>query len=274
MENLSKIKCFLLDMDGTINLGAKLLPGSSDFMNYLKESGRDFVFVTNNSSKSGQHYVQKMRNLGINCSSDNVLTSGEATANYLNSLESQAKIYLMGTPDLEEEFINWGFSLTAENPDYVILGFDMTLTYEKLVIGCDLIRRGVTYIATHPDFNCPTETGYIPDCGSIIELIKASTGKLPKIIGKPNNEIIRSAFRKRPQYKLEEFAMVGDRLYTDIKAGMSAGITSILVLSGEATRKDIEESDVKPIIICNGVGEIYRSLRKLDEANESKERVR
>ncbi|VBB07344.1 Hypothetical protein LUCI_2588 [Lucifera butyrica] len=265
MENLGKIKCFLLDMDGTINLGAKLLSGSGDFINYLKESGRDFIFVTNNSSKNGRHYVQKMRNLGIDCSSNNVLTSGEATANYLNSLKPKAKIYLIGTPDLEEEFINWGFTLTAENPDYVVLGFDMTLTYEKLVIGCDLIRKGVTYIATHPDFNCPTETGYIPDCGSMIELIKASTGKLPKIIGKPNDLIIKSAFRKRPQYKLEEFAMVGDRLYTDIKAGVCADITSILVLSGEAAMKDVEESDVKPTFIFDGVATIYQKLKEADE---------
>ncbi len=264
MENLGKIKCFLLDMDGTINLGAKLLPSSGGFMNYLKESGRDFVFVTNNSSKSGQHYVQKMRDLGIDCNSNNVLTSGEATANYLNNLKPKAKLFLLGTPDLEEEFTNWGFTLTTENPDYVVLGFDMTLTYEKLVIGCDLIRNGVTYIATHPDINCPTETGYIPDCGSIIELIKASTGKSPTIIGKPNDGIINSAFRKKPQYTPAEFAMVGDRLYTDVKAGLNAGITSILVLSGEATMKDVAESAIKPTFIFDNVGIIQQKLKESD----------
>lgn len=265
MKSLKQIKCFLLDMDGTINLGAKLLPGAGEFMNYLKESGRDFLFVTNNSSKNGDHYVKKMRNLGIECDINDVLTSGEATANYIHSIKPGARIYLMGTPELETEFKSWGFTLTADQPDFVVLGFDMTLTYEKLVIGCDLIRAGVTYIATHPDFNCPVENGYIPDCGAMMELIKASTGKVPKVIGKPNGEIVESAFRKR-NYKPEEFAMVGDRLYTDVKTGVNAGITAILVLSGEATMKDVEESDVKPTFIFDGVGDIYKQLKAEDEA--------
>ncbi len=267
MENLGKIKCFLLDMDGTINLGASLLPGAKDFIDYLRTSGRDFLFLTNNSSKDSLHYVKKMQKLGIDCDSNYVLTSGDATISYINNLKPQARIFLMGTPELEQDFLKMGFVLTDQNPDYVVLGFDMTLTYEKLVIGCDFIRQGVTYIATHPDFNCPVENGYIPDAGSMIELIKASTGKSPLVIGKPNKEIIQSAFRKRSNYKIDEFAMVGDRVYTDIKTGVNAGITSILVLSGESTVEDLEKNNVQATFIFNGVGEIYKTLKEYDESN-------
>ncbi len=265
MADLKDIKCFLLDMDGTVTIGSELLPGASEFLQYLKESGRDFLFMTNNSSKNSNDYVKKMCGLGIQCDHNDVMTSGEATVNYLHSVKPNARVYLMGTPELEEQFMSWGFTLTADRPDFVVLGFDKTLTYEKLVIGCDLIRAGVTYIATHPDFNCPMpNNGYIPDCGAMMELIKASTGKMPKVIGKPNSEIAISAFRKRNQYKPEEFAMVGDRIYTDVKTGINAGITSILVLSGEATMKDVEESDVKPTYVFSGVGEICDYLKESD----------
>ncbi len=265
MTDLSKIKCFLLDMDGTVTIGNELLPGAAEFLKYLKESGRDYLFMTNNSSKNSDDYVQKMRGLGIACNPIDVMTSGEATVNYLYSLKPKARVYLMGTPELEKQFLDYKFILTDKNPDFVVLGFDKTLTYEKLVIGCDLIRAGVPYIATHPDFNCPMPNdAYIPDCGAMMELIKASTGKTPKVIGKPNREIVESVFRKRCQYKPEEFAMVGDRLYTDVKTGINAGITSILVLSGEATMKDVNESDVKPTYIFKGVGEIYEYLKEKD----------
>lgn len=265
MKSLGEIKCFLLDMDGTINLGSALLPGAKDFMDYLQSSGRDFVFVTNNSSKNSDHYVKKMCDLGIKCDASNVLTSGDATVSYLNSLKPKARVYLMGTPELEQEFQEAGFSLTDKNPEYVVLGFDMTLTYEKLVKGCDFIRDGVTYIATHPDFNCPVEKGYIPDCGSMIELIKASTRKVPFVIGKPNKEIIKSAFRKRSLYSLDEFAMVGDRVYTDVKTGENAGIASVLVLSGEGTVADLEKYGVTATFVYDSVGAMYQELKKYDE---------
>lgn len=264
LKRLCEVKCFLLDMDGTIYLGNRLFDGTLDFLSYLKETGRNFLFLTNNSSKDNIHYVNKLKNLGIEVTKDDVLTSGEATASYLHAQKPGARVYLLGTPELEREFISWGFTLTDENPDYVVLGFDQTLTYQKLVTACDLIRAGVTYIATHPDFNCPVENGYIPDTGSMIELIAASTGKRPKVIGKPNKEIIESAFRKR-KYEQNEYAMVGDRLYTDIATGNNAGICSILVLSGEATVEDVEQSEVKPMFMLKDISEILACLKKGDQ---------
>ncbi len=263
MSSLADIRLFLLDMDGTVYLGSRLLPGSLDFLRYLSETGRDHLFLTNNSSRNATYYAEKLTRLGWPARPEEVLTSGEATALYLGGLKPAARIYLLGTPDLEQEFSAHGFVLTEEQPDYVVLGFDMTLTYEKLVRACDLIRAGVPFIATHPDFNCPTETGYIPDCGAMIALITASTGVKPQVIGKPNREIIDAMFRKKPVER-SPVAMVGDRLYTDIVMGHNAGVASVLVLSGEAKLQDIEEAPIKPDYVMSGLAELHAALRQVD----------
>ena len=264
MSSLADIRLFLLDMDGTVYLGSRLLPGSLDFLRYLEESGRDHLFLTNNSSRNADYYSKKLTKLGWPAKPDEILTAGEATALYLGGEKPTARIYLLGTPDLETEFASYGFVLTDEAPDYVVLGFDMTLTYEKLVKACDLIRAGVPFIATHPDINCPTETGYIPDCGAMTALISSSTGVTPKVIGKPNREIIDAMFRKKP-VRRDQVAMVGDRLYTDIVMGHNAGVTSILVLSGEAKESDIPAAPVKPDFVVAGLGDLYKKLKQADE---------
>lgn len=265
MSSLADIRLFLLDMDGTVYLGSRLLPGSLDFLRYLGETGRDHLFLTNNSSRNAQYYAQKLTKLGWPAQPGEILTSGEATALYLGGLKPAARIYLLGTPDLETEFAAHGFVLTDENPDYVVLGFDMTLTYDKLVRACDLVRGGVPFIATHPDLNCPTESGYIPDCGAMTALITASTGVTPKVIGKPNREIIDAMFRKKP-VRRDQVAMVGDRLYTDIVMGHNAGVTSVLVLSGEAKESDIPAAPVQPDHVAGGLGALYEALKKADAA--------
>ena len=263
MSSLADIRLFLLDMDGTVYLGSRLLPGSLDFLRYLGETGRDHLFLTNNSSRNADYYAQKLTKLGWPAQPGEILTSGEATALYLGGLKPSARVYLLGTPDLETEFAAHGFVLTDENPDYVVLGFDMTLTYDKLVRACDLVRGGVPFIATHPDLNCPTETGYIPDCGAMTALITASTGVTPKVIGKPNREIIDAMFRKKP-VRRDQVAMVGDRLYTDIVMGHNAGETSVLVLSGEAKEADISAAPVKPDHVAGGLGALYEALKQAD----------
>ncbi len=268
MSSLADIRLFLLDMDGTVYLGSRLLPGSLDFLRYLGETGRDHLFLTNNSSRNAQYYAQKLTKLGWPAQPGEILTSGEATALYLGGLKPAARVYLLGTPDLETEFEGHGFVLTDENPDYVVLGFDMTLTYDKLVRACDLVRGGVPFIATHPDLNCPTETGYIPDCGAMTALITASTGVTPKVIGKPNREIIDAMFRKKP-VRRDQVAMVGDRLYTDIVMGHNAGVTSVLVLSGEAKESDIPAAPVKPDHVAGGLGALYEALKQADAASKN-----
>ncbi len=264
MISLADIRLFLLDMDGTVYLGNRLLPGSLDFLRYLDETGRDHLFLTNNSSRNAHYYAKKLTKLGWPAQPGEILTSGEATALYLGGVKPGARIFLLGTPDLETEFTSHGFVLTDEEPDYVVLGFDMTLTYDKLVRACDLIRAGVPFIATHPDINCPTEIGYIPDCGAMTALVAASTGITPKVIGKPNREIIDALFRKKP-VRRDQVAMVGDRLYTDIVMGHNAGVRSILVLSGEAKREDIQAATIKPDFVFAGLGELFEKLRQADK---------
>jgi HAD superfamily hydrolase (TIGR01457 family) len=258
---MHRIRTFLLDLDGTFYLGDKIFPWSLDFVDTVRSQGKNFIFVTNNSSRHGRYYVEKIRKMGVDISDDQVFTSGEATIYHLLKYNYPKKVFLMGTPDLEEEFQEAGFELTADEAELVVLGFDMTLTYEKLRTACDLLRKGIPFIATHPDINCPTPTGPIPDAGSMIALIKASTGLEPKIIGKPYPEMVEAL---RAKYGLEDpetVAMVGDRLYTDIAMGKAAGIKSILVLSGETQLSDLEGSTFQPDFVVDNLGRIAERIR-------------
>jgi HAD superfamily hydrolase (TIGR01450 family) len=175
-----------------------------------------------------------------------VLTSGEATALYLKRQQPGARLFVVGTPFLEEEFRQHGFQLVEQQPDYLVLGFDTTLTYQKLWTLCDFVRADIPYIATHPDFNCPTETGWMPDVGAMIAFVKAATGKEPNlVVGKPNRLIVDVA-ATRMNLPVNQLAMVGDRLYTDIALGQSSGIVTILVLSGETKIEDLNDSPFQP----------------------------
>lgn len=262
-DPLANIRCFLLDMDGTFYLGENLLEGALRFINVITAQGRDYVFLTNNSSKDRSQYVQKIRRLGLDIHADKIFTSGEATALYLQERHPGARLYVVGTPSLEEEFRLHGFSLADKDPDLVVLGFDTTLTYQKLWKLCDFVRAGFPYIATHPDFNCPTPTGFMPDTGAMIAFVKASTGREPdQVIGKPNRTIIDELSRKL-RLPISQLAMIGDRLYTDIALGQTTGITTILVLSGETSLEDVQKSPFQPTCIFKHLGEVADHLAKL-----------
>lgn len=266
MTDLKDIKCFLLDMDGTFYLGNKLIDGAIEFLEILKSQNKDFIFVTNNSSQNSKEYKKKLENLGVLVDEDKVFTSGEATTIFLKKEYPNSKIYLMGTELLEEEFEKSGFTLIKnkdDKPDYVVLGFDTTMTYDKIWYACDYIREGVTYIATHPDFNCPLEGGkYKPDAGAIISMIKASTEKEPIVIGKPNPYIIDAIVEKYSLNK-NEIAIVGDRLYTDIQTGINSSIISILVLSGETTKEMYSFSEIKPDYVFDSLKELGYTLKDI-----------
>lgn len=261
--NLKNKKCFILDMDGTIYLGGKLLNGSKEFLELLDKQNKKHLFVTNNSSKSVIDYVIKLNRLGIEAKEADILTSGEATCIYLNKQKTNANVYVVGTDELLNEFYRYRFNVINDTdmfPDYVVLGFDTSLCYKKIWKACDFIRQGVPFIATHPDFNCPIENGgFMPDCGSMIEMFKASTGVSPKIIGKPYKEIVDVIFEKTG-FNPGDIAIVGDRLYTDIMTGKNSGITSILVLSGETKQEDIKNSETYPDVILNSVKDLYEML--------------
>jgi len=260
LEFLAQIKCFMLDMDGTVYLGNALLPGAKQFFRLLENQKKDYLFLTNNSSKHAGMYAEKLKKLGLNVPVEKILTSGEATTIFIKREMPNAKIFLVGTPALEEEFTRNGFELVDKNPDIAVLGFDTQITYEKIHILCDFVREGVPYIATHPDFNCPKENGFMPDIGSFIALVHASTSRYPdKVIGKPNPMIVEAAISKTG-WKKETIAMIGDRLYTDIALG-KAGIHTVLVLSGETKAEDIEGSEYRPDVVINNLAELVRIMQ-------------
>lgn len=261
-DALRQVRCFLLDMDGTFYLGEHLIEGALKFIEVLHQQGREYLFLTNNSSKDSGQYVEKISRLGLPVSRHKILTSGEATAMHVQGQKPGARVYIVGTSALENEFREGGFNLTDESPDFVILGFDTTLNYSKLWKLCDLIRAGVPYIATHPDYNCPTETGFMPDIGATIAYVKASTGREPDlIVGKPNRLFVEKA-AERMGVPVSAMCMIGDRLYTDIALGETAGIPTILVLSGETQASEVAASPFQPGYIFQNLGEVADYLMK------------
>jgi HAD superfamily hydrolase (TIGR01450 family) len=245
-ERLARVRGFLLDMDGTFYLDDRLLEGALRFINLIRAQGKDFLFLTNNSSRRAGQYAEKITRLGLPISNAKVLTSGEATARHLLMEHRGARLFVVGTPALEDEFRSHGFALDAQHPDLAVLGFDTTLTYAKMWRLCDLVRAGLPYLATHPDFNCPTETGFMPDIGAMMAFVKAATGRDPDlVIGKPNRLIVEAAAQKL-NLPLGALGMIGDRLYTDIALGQTANITTVLVLSGETRAEDVAASPFQP----------------------------
>ena len=243
---LQDVKCFLLDMDGTCYLGNNLIEGSLDFIEKVRTTGRDFLFLTNNSSHNANFYVKRLHGMGLDVPREKILTSGEATADKLNQLYPGKRAFVLGNEYLIEEFTQMGVIVDQENPEIVVIGYDTTLDYKKMTRVCDLVRAGLPYIATHPDFNCPTETGFAPDIGAIMAFIEASAFRRPElIVGKPNTGIVEAALR-RTGLKAGEMAMVGDRLYTDIETGLRSGMLSILVMSGETTEEMLAKSETVP----------------------------
>ena len=265
-EQLADVRCFLLDMDGTFYLGERLIEGSLDFLASLERTGRDAWFLTNNSSKSAAAYVEKLRRMGVPerfCRQ--VMTSGHAAAHHILERFPDGQGFLLGNELLRAELTEMGLRFTDAEPDYVLVAFDATLDYRKMCAVCDHIRAGKPYIATHPDFNCHTETGFIPDMGAIMAFIEASTGRRADVIlGKPYEGIVREALLRTGRTR-GEMAMVGDRLYTDVATGVNHGMKGILVLSGEATMADVAESDVKPDMIFNRLSDM---IPYLDEKGE------
>jgi 4-nitrophenyl phosphatase len=263
MNKLEKIKnteCFLFDLDGTVYLGDKLLPGAGDLLDYLDLNSRPYFFLTNNSSRSRADYSDKLAGYGIKTTEERIFSSGMATAIYLKKQKPGARIYLVGTPSLEEEFRKYGFELVEEDPDFVVLGFDTTLTYQKIRRLADFVVEGRPYIATHPDINCPTPDGFMPDIGALMAMIKTSTGRdADLIVGKPNPPMVE-AIVEQSGFSPDSLTMVGDRLYTDIAMG-AAGIQTVLVLSGEARREDLDSAPHQPDLVCENLGELLEILK-------------
>lgn len=262
-ELLRRIKLYLFDMDGTLYLGDRLYPFTTDLLNKLKATGRKYLFMTNNSSKSVDDYIRKLARLGIPSTREDFITSSQATAYYLKENYPGKKLYVCGTRSLKKELETEGFTVTesVEETEVIVMGFDTELTFRKLHdVSYMLLTRGdIPYIATNPDYVCPTEFGSVPDCGSVCDMIYNATKKRPVVIGKPSPLMPTLAMSKWG-YSKEESAVVGDRIYTDVKSGINAGITGILVLSGETDEAILAASDVKPHLVLQDAGEILAAL--------------
>ena len=262
MNELKNKRLFLLDMDGTIYLDNDLFDGTLDFLAHVKKIGGRYIFLTNNSSKSVDKYIEKLAKLGIESCADDFLTSTNATIIYLKK-QNYKKIYASGTTSFREQLSDAGLPVTdtlSDDIDCLCMGNDTELTFQKLEDACILLGRGVDYIATNPDWVCPTWYGYVPDCGAVCDMLFRATKRKPKFIGKPEPDMALMAMEKTG-FSPEETALMGDRLYTDIACGVNAGITTIFVLSGEGTMEDVAESEEKPTLIYKNIREVYEDMK-------------
>lgn len=262
-------RLFIFDMDGTVYLGGKPFPFAIDFIKKLRKAGKRVLFFTNNASHSPEFYMDKLTRLGFEPDESEILSSGNVTAAFLIRKRAGKRVYLLGTPELWDQFRSAGVDLVlgrdgmpdGRDADIVVTSFDTTLTYEKLTAACDFIRHGAEYLCTHPDFNCPTETGFIPDSGAIAACITASTGVHPVYFGKPYAETVEMIEEITGEAR-GDMCIFGDRLYTDIATGKNHGILSVLVLTGETKEEDVAaaEESAKPDIMLPSLAEAHRLM--------------
>lgn len=261
---IENLKLFLFDIDGTLALGNQLFDFTIKLLETIRQSGKRYMFMTNNSSKSVADYIIKLKKLGIDAKYDDFITSSQATVYYLKNNHPDTRLYVCGTESLKQELTSNGFIVTEDidNTDCIVMGNDTELTFKKLYdISKLLTLKGETpYIATNMDYVCPTEFGYVPDCGSVCDMIFNATGKRPVFIGKPEPVMPQLAMEETG-YTKSETAVIGDRIYTDIKSGINAGIVTILVLSGETTEEILKNSCDKPDIVLQNAGEMIEMIK-------------
>ncbi len=248
------IDCFLLDLDGTVYFGDRLIDGVKEGIQRMRKTKR-VIFLTNNSSATRDFYVNKLSKMGFEVTKDDVYTSANATADWIKANRPNARLYVIASPEVKAEFEAAGLNVNPCFPDTVVLTFDKTLDYAKLVKGCELIKNGAFYIATHPDMTCPIDGGDLPDIGSFMRLIEGTTGKMPDLIcGKPYG-IIADCISKMTGIPLDRTAMIGDRLSTDMRFAIDNGLKAVLTLTGETDLNDYEKSGYRVDKIIASVAE-------------------
>lgn len=259
---LREKKLFLLDMDGTIYLGDRLFDGVCELLSEIRSRGGDYVFITNNSSKSVSDYVAKLQRLGIaDVTEDNFFTSAQAAAQLFREKYADELIYVQGTKSFVSEMRKGGLRVTETLCDgigAVLVGYDTELTSAKMESTCRLLtEQNLPYYATNPDLVCPTSFGYVPDCGSMCEGYFKATGKRPIFIGKPKPAMINIVAKSRGVTG-SDILVVGDRLYTDIASGIAAGVDTLCVLSGEVTWDEVKSAEKKPTYTLDRITDIFK----------------
>ena len=255
--SLDGIEVVFLDLDGTLYLGDQLVEGALDFLSRLEEAGIRRFFLSNNSSRSVTQYVEKLQGMGVPATSDDVLLSTHDLLSWLSE-NGVSQTYLVGTAGMRQMLEDVGVSTDSTDPQYVVLGYDTEITYEKLSTASIHLHGGVPMVASHPDTVCPSPDGGLPDTGAYMELFEAATGVRPEhVCGKPNAGMILHKVESlglRP----EQCAMVGDRLYTDMEMADRAEVHGVLVLSGEATMEELEAAPQAPSLVVGSVDELVR----------------
>lgn len=262
--SLGRKKLFLLDIDGTLCKGDALLPGAADFLQEIRRHGGRYLFTTNNTTRSTADYIRFFAGLGVATTPEQYMTAAQATIRALQARHRDHTLYLLATDSFARECRAKGLHVTTNPRDpaiaCVVVAYDNQLTYDKIKNVCLLLTtRPVDYIATNPDLVCPVDFGYLPDCGSICNMLETATRRRPRFIGKPEPAMVDYAL-ERTGCTREETLLVGDRLYTDILCGARAGVDTALVLSGEATRADAQAAATRPTFVFADVAALGRAV--------------
>ena len=255
LEELRARKGFICDMDGVIYLGNQLLPGVAEFVTWLNENDKRFLFLTNSSERSPKELRQKLQRMGLDIGEEHFYTSARATAAFLKKQAPGCTAFVIGAPGLLNALYDVGVTMNDVDPDYVIVGETASYNYEVITKAVRLVLNGARLIATNSDLTGPTEFGIAPACRSLVAPIELATGKKAYFMGKPNPLMMRTGLQLLGVHS-EEAAMVGDRMDTDVIAGTESGLATVLVLSGCTSRTDVNDYPYRPTYILNGVGDI------------------
>ena len=257
MENILKKDGFICDMDGVIYHGNKILPGVHEFISWLLENDKKFVFLTNSPEKTPQELSMKLDRMGLQVTADHFYTSAMATAAFLSSQKPGCTAYVIGEAALTKALYDEDINMNDVNPDYVVVGETRSYNFEKIEKAIELVNKGAKLIGANPDITGPTERGIMPATGSLIAPIEIATGKKAYFVGKPNPLMLRHGLR-RLRCHSADIVFIGDRMDTDIIAGIESNVDTVLVLSGVTSREDIDKFPYRPKYILDGVGDLLK----------------
>jgi 4-nitrophenyl phosphatase len=257
VDTLRTLRHLVIDMDGVLYRGSEAIPGTGEFIDFVRKQGIGFVLATNNATRTQQQFVDKLDGMGIKIRASEVLTSSLATAGYLANLVPRGtRVFVVGMDGLWAALEEAGFSLVEDNAEYVVVGMDFTICYERLAQATLQIRAGASFIGTNPDLTFPSEQGIVPGAGSLLAFLEAATGVTPTVVGKPGTAMMEQALAQM-QAQPASTAMVGDRLETDILAGQRAGMRTLLVLSGVTDRGILANSEIQPDLVFDDVSHLH-----------------
>lgn len=261
MINFNEKKGFIVDMDGVIYHGNRILPGAGEFVKWLQETGKEYLFLTNNSAKTPKELRQKLLRMNLDVPEKNFYTSALATAAFIREQAGECSAYVIGEAGLLNALYDAGVTMNDVNPDYVIIGEGTTYSLDTLTKATNLVRKGARLIGANSDVSGPVENGIAPACGALVAPVEIATGKKAYFCGKPNPLMMRTGLRLLGCHS-DDAVIVGDRMDTDIVAGTESGVQTVLVLSGVSDMATVKKYAYQPSVVLNGVGDIVKMAEK------------